>query len=114
VASSSKVKLPVHKIAGSRRSSNSHTTKSKGKAKAAMPETKRGRPSGSVNFTETDIEALLDAIVEVQPQGDRGWDKVTAIYNDKAHMEHRQLRTHKTLLSKFKQASSSIVSLDGF
>jgi hypothetical protein len=65
--------------------------------------TKRGRPSGSTNFHNAEVQKLLDLVESGRPQGPKGWHKVSVLYNNWALRGRRPERTLKSLESKFKQ-----------
>jgi hypothetical protein len=99
-----KIRLPKPgtKIAGSRRRTPPAVL-DKGKGKASKP---RGRPSGSSNFTDADVWAMLNIAGKELPLGERGWKAVADTYNMEARKNGRHEHTHRTLLNKFRQASN--------
>ena len=94
------------KVAGSR-----CKTTDKGKKKAddtglaRTKSLKRGRLSGSSNFSDPDVWALLDAIEKELPLGERGWKVVQVAYNKYTQEHGHKERSHKSLETKYKQVS---------
>ncbi|RDX46394.1 hypothetical protein OH76DRAFT_1485628 [Lentinus brumalis] len=79
--------------------------KGKGKAKAAPEPTKSaaysGRQPGSQNYSEEDLESLLDLTQEILPIGQNAWGQVTRRFNEWAEQNGRPPRTQKPLKTKF-------------
>ncbi|KAJ7135124.1 hypothetical protein C8R46DRAFT_1235224 [Mycena filopes] len=63
---------------------------------------KRGRPSGSGNYSTQDVGHLFDIIAELLPVGQRGWTEVTTEYNKYAEEEGYPPRVGKALENKYK------------
>ena len=110
---------PVSKVAGSRRPVPAASAKAKGKQKAAPkrkgadpveePEAKRvkrrGRVAGTANYSEEDIDALLDYTEDILPAGALSWNSVMASFNEWALAHSRPERSAKSIENKFKQVS---------
>jgi hypothetical protein len=114
-----KVAKPAVKTAGSRRCSS---TDVKGKNKALTPgpskgikcgpalsseepepKKRRGRAAGVVNYSNEDVDALLDIIEENLPTGGKGWNTVGSKFVVWAEENGRPARTAKSLEAKYKQ-----------
>lgn len=67
---------------------------------------KRGRPSGSNNYTTADTKALLDFVENELPLGQRGWQAVHAKFSEWAKELGRLVRKASSLETKFKQVRS--------
>ncbi|KAH8101752.1 hypothetical protein BXZ70DRAFT_906334 [Cristinia sonorae] len=119
---------PSEKVAGKRRAgsskqgdkgkgraegggSNSSSTSSSQKRKRQqsddedVPRTKgkRGRAKGTTNYTEAEIDFLLDLLEEFLPPGGKGWAQVGGSHRVWAKKNRHPLRTDKSLEGKFKQ-----------
>ncbi|KAI9059358.1 hypothetical protein FKP32DRAFT_1606072 [Trametes sanguinea] len=75
-------------------------TKSKGK-QAAKPTAAGGRQPGSLNYSEDDLDALLDLVQEELPIGQKMWQRITDHFNDWARENGCPPRTQKLLKTKF-------------
>ncbi|KAG1765103.1 hypothetical protein EDD22DRAFT_732352, partial [Suillus occidentalis] len=106
------------KTAGARR--KIHSAKAKGKENLGVRPTKRahdimaddddgdvrvkrGRPSGSNNYTTADTKALLDFVEKELPLGQRGWQAIHAKFSEWAIERGRPDRKLSSLETKFKQ-----------
>ncbi|KAG2346650.1 hypothetical protein BDR05DRAFT_945656 [Suillus weaverae] len=88
--------IPAAKMAGSRCKAKAPRAKSKGKENvlSTIPkkclqedgdnnddaQVRRGRPQGSNNYTNLDVNALLDMVQDELPLGQRGWQTVHLKY----------------------------------
>ncbi|KAF9566074.1 hypothetical protein CPC08DRAFT_127378 [Agrocybe pediades] len=100
----SSIAKPASKVAGSRRPALS--AKAKGKQKEVVvdnPKRKRGRVVGTANYSEEDIDMLLDLLEDHLPPGAKAWNVVGEEFNSWASNNKRPLRTTKSLELKFKQ-----------
>lgn len=111
---------PVSKVAGSRRPVTAVSAKVKGKQKAVPkrkgqdlvdePDAKRikrrGRVAGTANYSDEDLDALLDLLEEYLPVGGLSWNAVTTSFNEWAVTSGRPERSPKSLEAKFKQVYS--------
>jgi hypothetical protein len=115
-----KVAKPAVKTAGSRHRSSINV---KGKNKAPTPgpskgikrrgpalsseepesKKRRGRTAGVVNYSNEDVDALLDIIEENLPTGGKGWNTVGSEFVVWAEENGRPARTAKSLEAKYKQ-----------
>jgi hypothetical protein len=116
---SSGIPKPAVKVAGVRQKKVTYVDSAKkGKKKAGADpdadkndQAKRGRPSGSRNFSNADTWALLDAVDKELPIGERGWIAVAVNYNVYAREHRRPPRKHKSLENKFKQVCHHAINL---
>lgn len=69
---------------------------------------KRGRPAGSPNFAQDDIEMLLILVEEHLPTGQIGWSRVHAEFNEFALFESRPQRSVDSLKNKFMNVSNHL------
>ncbi|KAG2157038.1 hypothetical protein DEU56DRAFT_720970, partial [Suillus clintonianus] len=100
---------PVTKTAGARRKVQA----SKGKGKVKRPReiteddddarAKRGRPSGSNNYTSADVKALLNFVEDELPLGQRGWQVIHTKFAEWSKARGRPDRKLNSLETKFKQ-----------
>lgn len=115
---------PAVKVAGQRRKGKGKAravddapvtkgTKRKAGATAAGVEVKkrRGRAPGASNYTEEDIDSLLNIAELTLPTGGKGWVKIEDIFSDWAVENGRPVRSAKSLESKFKQVRFPILIL---
>lgn len=108
-----KLTKPARKVAGSRRAGTASAKgkeKATGKRKAPLPphvEAKRmkGRSIGASNYTDEDYELLLDVAAEVLPLAGLGWEAVADVYNERAELAGRPLRSAKSIEAKYKQVN---------
>jgi len=63
----------------------------------------RGRPLGAGNFTDKDLQALLDIVAHVLPAGAHGWCKVQWTFAHWSCKNSQPERTVKSIESKYKQ-----------
>lgn len=115
-----RVARPAQRVAGV------HHSDSKGKGKENEPikmERKRkragspiaatkkhkGRAAGAANYTEREINYLLDLLEDDLPLGGKGWNTVADKYNEWADACGRPQRTAKSLENKFKQVCADFV-----
>ncbi|KAJ7256410.1 hypothetical protein C8J57DRAFT_1650910 [Mycena rebaudengoi] len=119
---------PAKKVAGARRKTKeTKEKKGKGKEKAKKrryvvdsgddsdePVAKRGRPSGSGNYSKEDQKVLLDLIEEELPLGHKGWAVIEAMFNDYARKAGRPERAGTRDLddSDFDEAAADDSSSD--
>src|ERR1700761_7739458 len=92
------------------------SSKSKGKRRATSADLdnsdgerapKRGRPSGSSNYTTQELTILLDLVESRCPIGKKAWKAVAKDFNSKARGLGRPERQEKALENKFKQVRRS-------
>ncbi|KAG1732841.1 hypothetical protein EDD22DRAFT_762156, partial [Suillus occidentalis] len=111
--------VPAVITAGARRKPAAKANKGKGKentepapkcTRAAdddeddpRPGAKRGRPSGSNNYSVTDIQVLLDLVKDERPLGQKGWQAIHLKYSEWARKHERPPRKVMSLETKFKQ-----------
>ncbi|KAJ7772878.1 hypothetical protein DFH07DRAFT_146407 [Mycena maculata] len=96
---------PAKKVAGAR-----HIDKDpKGKKRRLdsdseddRPTNKRGRPSGSQNFSAADKKALFDPVQQELPLGGKGWKAVHQIYDTYRRANNRAKRSVSSLETKYK------------
>lgn len=89
-----------------RRSRSRSHSRSRSKGKRRAPDDsigKRGRATGSKNFSQEDINMLLDCVQDVLPIGQKGWALTEKAFNDAAKLGNRPERTSKSLEAKYKQ-----------
>lgn len=119
---------PAIKIAGSRRSLPEPKGEGKGRAIDEVPvkaskrkasqavtdrEVKkpRGRVQGVANYSEEDVDALLDTLETSLPVGGKAWVNVEHQFRDWAAANDRPARTAKSLEAKFKQVCYVVICL---
>ncbi|KAJ7201482.1 hypothetical protein C8J57DRAFT_1260794 [Mycena rebaudengoi] len=101
---------PAKKVAGARRK----VKHPKGKARKRQrdseseedsdePAAKRGRPSGSGNYSKDDNKALLDLVQQELPLGAKGWKVITGRFKKYYVKNGRPERGQKSLETKYKQ-----------
>ena len=96
---------PAAKVAGAHRSTPASTSKQKGKAKAVPENHKRKRGgylSGTANYTDADMEQLLQIVLDLLPIGGKGWKLVEDDYNAWAKSNGRPVQTVASLENKYK------------
>ncbi|KAG6815925.1 hypothetical protein H0H93_008787 [Arthromyces matolae] len=115
-----KVARPAVKVGGAR--VRTTDVKGKGKARAEGPSLKRktpstmgseepeskkpkrgGRSAGVANYTNEDVEGLLDIVEEYLPIGGNAWNSCADEFSEWARENGRPVRTAKSLEAKFKQ-----------
>jgi hypothetical protein len=103
---------PAIKKAGSRRKAAVKQQKEKGgraihldsgESDAECKTGRRGRPSGSGNYLDGDVKALLNFVEAELPLGQRGWRAVHMRYTKWARLRQRPERALKSLETKYKQ-----------
>lgn len=67
------------------------------------PTGRRGRPSGSGNYSKEDTKCLLDNLQEELPLGPKGWKVVAARFKQWVDKHGRPEQGQKSLETKFKQ-----------
>jgi hypothetical protein len=72
------------------------------------PAPKRGRPTGSSNYSKEDVKKLFDFIQLEQPVGQKGWKEVHRHYKKYARANGRAKRGVSSLENKFKSVRNSI------
>ena len=95
---------PASKVAGSRRPALS--AKAKGKQKEVDSQNskrKHGRAAGTANYSDEDMDQLLDLLEAYLPPGAKAWNRVGDEFNGWASENGRPERTVKSLEAKFKQ-----------
>ena len=100
------VTLPFqHKVAGAHRSTPASTSKQKGIAKA-VPENHKhkwgGRLSGIANYTDADMEQLLQIVLDHLLIGGKGWKLVEDDYSTWAKSNGHPVQTVASLENKYK------------
>jgi hypothetical protein len=63
------------------------------------------QPSGSNNYSVTDIQVLLDLVEDERPLGQKGWQAIHLKYSEWARKHERPPRKVMSLETKFKQVS---------
>lgn len=85
------------------------SAKAKGKqparATAAQLASHTGRQAGASNYTDEDMDALLDLVSEDLPIGQNAWLRITESFNDWARENGRPPRTQKPLKTKYDAVS---------
>jgi hypothetical protein len=98
---------PADTIAGSRQKTKQRISSQKRKQLPDFDEdlrtTKCGRPQGAGNYLQEDLKALLDAVQEELPLGQRGWQNIHAKYSRWARKRGHPERARKSLETKYKQ-----------
>ena len=124
------VARPAIKVAGSRRVVNPDP-KGKGKGREVTPlirgskrtssqmpseepdaKRRRGRGPGIANYSNEDIDGLLDILEELLPTGGKGWNTAGDEFRVWAEENGRPVRTAKSLESKYKQVGLNFHSLE--
>ncbi|OJT13130.1 hypothetical protein TRAPUB_10324 [Trametes pubescens] len=84
--------------------------KGKGRQPAAKPPAvpQGGRQPGASNYTEEDLEALLDLVGTDLPIGQTMWQRITDDFNEWAGRNNRPARTQKPLKTKFEAVRYSL------
>ncbi|KAI0648374.1 hypothetical protein C8Q79DRAFT_572296 [Trametes meyenii] len=82
------------------------SAKAQGKRPAQTATSHTGRQPGASNYSEEDVDTLLDLVQNELPVGQRAWERITEQFNEWAQDNGRPPRSQKPLKSKF----SSLVS----
>ncbi|KAJ7289194.1 hypothetical protein C8J57DRAFT_1213555 [Mycena rebaudengoi] len=112
---------PAKKVAGARRK----VKHPKGKARKRQrdseseedsdePAAKRGRPSGSGNYSKDDNKALLDLVQQELPLGAKGWKVITGRFKKYSVKNGRPERGQKSLETKYKQVCYKLLNSPQF
>lgn len=62
----------------------------------------KGQALGASNYSDADIDILLDTASDVLPVSTKGWLMVEEIYNEQANKAGRPTHAWKSLEAKFK------------
>ncbi|EIW51376.1 uncharacterized protein TRAVEDRAFT_41095 [Trametes versicolor FP-101664 SS1] len=68
---------------------------------AALPQSHNGRQPGASNYTDEDMDALLDLVEVELPIGQNAWQRITDDFNSWARENGRPPRTQKPLKTKY-------------
>ena len=99
----------AHKVAGSQRQPRKRKDRvhvisdDDSEADLLLPQRKKGQPSGSGNYADGDVKALLSFVDAELPLGQRGWRAVHARYTKWARLHKRPERAPNSLETKYKQ-----------
>ncbi|KAG1868350.1 hypothetical protein DFJ58DRAFT_723609 [Suillus subalutaceus] len=102
--------VAIAEARGKQRQGKENTERAPKRARAAEDDeddpragAKRGRPSGSNNYSPTDIQVLLDFVEDECPLGQKGWQAIHSKYSEWARDHERPPRKAMSLETKFKQ-----------
>ncbi|KAJ6583233.1 hypothetical protein B0H10DRAFT_2235024 [Mycena sp. CBHHK59/15] len=99
---------PAKKVAGARRKIKDAKGKKRHRDSDSddasdEPVSRRGRPSGSSNYSKEDTKYLLDMVERELPLGGKGWKIIARKYKKWARNNGRPKRGLKSLETKYKQ-----------